>query len=866
MKSPWLLPVLSTACVSALDAGSSFMSLCSDISLNPSTGVLSAGCNLSASDTAPINSSVDLNGCLGWGPSRESEPIKYMENEIYPSVDGRLSDYCGSCSLLKPGDSDKQVGYMFCSCSPQVSAIGLEATFDLATVVSVGDNGCLQCLNAKQECAVRQAAVPARPSVEDALRLLNHGSAIPNSRAILDAIDDEPCELSVQRLAETFPEALPETYENTGFTSCHDDYGLCCFKTHPSASQFIEGFKLINDSTYFYRFHYHQGRPLTRSKKWDKLASVFRICASPDRSLCVLPNTGPAWYFGEDPPITTTSSRSPEVTTVTTTTYVNSKGMATVATNLPPGAAARQLTWSLTTTTLHPTLVAARQNQAVSPLHEPREEGFALRDLLMDLLIQRQEGAKAETSTSTSTSTTSTTVPTLPTSPAQPTIALNGNTLDKEGVTRLIADHVHVRTKRPVAVSIQMVMVCSPNDGGIACNKQVGKPTLVVLKSPNAHRVSFKEDLDFLELGNAITKSATIDSQTTDFLVDLSITVTCQKVRHFGLRCQEDALSVLFNQDSQLTARHLGVRSPSTLSRRNSSSSSNSSRNGIIIDLSKVDVAELVNMMLAATNIDDIHKANLVLKVKALSCTSMDGNRGCSDVVVSLAEAGNVPLRIQPRIAMPPSPLSSMDDDKTTTVTKTKTKTEKGKSTTKTESFTVTKTTTEKAKPTTRSKSVTETKASSKSASTKTSTKSLTKTTSSRSTSTKSLTSKPTSTKTKTVTSSKSTATKTKTKEKSTRTKTVTKTLSEATSTKSKTNSSAKTATKTTTSSRPTRNKSVTSKSTLTKTKTETISSKSNDKNKTHASLATEISGASPRSTNAAASRPRNWITVLRGE
>lgn len=86
MKPSWLVPVLSTACASTLDVEGSFMHLCSDISLHPNTGVLSASCNLGSSDAVPVNTSVDLNGCLGWGPSLEPEPIKYSENEIYPSV------------------------------------------------------------------------------------------------------------------------------------------------------------------------------------------------------------------------------------------------------------------------------------------------------------------------------------------------------------------------------------------------------------------------------------------------------------------------------------------------------------------------------------------------------------------------------------------------------------------------------------------------------------------------------------------------------------------------------------------------------------------------------------------------------------
>lgn len=87
MKPSWVVPVLFTACASALDVQSSFMDLCSDISLSPNTGVLSASCKPDSSDAAAVDTSVDLNGCLGWGPSHDPEPIKYMENEIYRSVE-----------------------------------------------------------------------------------------------------------------------------------------------------------------------------------------------------------------------------------------------------------------------------------------------------------------------------------------------------------------------------------------------------------------------------------------------------------------------------------------------------------------------------------------------------------------------------------------------------------------------------------------------------------------------------------------------------------------------------------------------------------------------------------------------------------
>lgn len=86
MKGQWLLLAALAGCISAeARQDRSFMTVCSELELDPSRGLLNAFCSSQSSGKADHVSQVDLNGCLGWGPTSDFEPIPSVENELYPA-------------------------------------------------------------------------------------------------------------------------------------------------------------------------------------------------------------------------------------------------------------------------------------------------------------------------------------------------------------------------------------------------------------------------------------------------------------------------------------------------------------------------------------------------------------------------------------------------------------------------------------------------------------------------------------------------------------------------------------------------------------------------------------------------------------
>lgn len=58
--------------------------------------------------------------------------LKPREHDANDRSRGHFSDFCDKCVLIKPGQSDRQVGYILCSCGPKGSEIRLEYTYDLS--------------------------------------------------------------------------------------------------------------------------------------------------------------------------------------------------------------------------------------------------------------------------------------------------------------------------------------------------------------------------------------------------------------------------------------------------------------------------------------------------------------------------------------------------------------------------------------------------------------------------------------------------------------------------------------------------------------------------------------------------------------
>lgn len=62
----------------------------------------------------------------------------------------------------------------------------------------------------------------------------------------------------------------------------------------------------------------------------------------------------------------------------------------------------------------------------------------------------------------------------------------------------------------------------------------------------------------------------------------------------------------------------------------------NTTKPEVVIDLDQLDVSGLVDIMLDATNIEEVHRAEIDMKVKAI-CESNHGATGCSDMVIEMS-------------------------------------------------------------------------------------------------------------------------------------------------------------------------------------------------------------------------------------
>lgn len=61
------------------------MTSCSEIELDPNRGLLNAFCPSQSSEKVDHVSQVDLNGCLGWGPSGKAGDIDLLKNKLVPA-------------------------------------------------------------------------------------------------------------------------------------------------------------------------------------------------------------------------------------------------------------------------------------------------------------------------------------------------------------------------------------------------------------------------------------------------------------------------------------------------------------------------------------------------------------------------------------------------------------------------------------------------------------------------------------------------------------------------------------------------------------------------------------------------------------
>ncbi|KAJ4417986.1 hypothetical protein N0V82_005838 [Gnomoniopsis sp. IMI 355080] len=269
MKTRWLLllPALS-GCVSAELAGRNLMKSCHDVDLI-GPGALYAACSAKDKNLDEAESKLDLNGCLGWGPSEELEKANVVGHRLFPSEDGNFTQYCGSCYIIQEGESATQVGHILCNCAEKDSDVTLEYMFDLNEIVEVNDDGCLTCGGAEVDChRFEEKKAPA--SLE--------GLPITGSDNETDIYD---CDGSVAAALKDYPNAIPKTYKARPIQPCSLKLGpgLCCYYPPGGEGYGTLGFHFIETQNFIYRIEYGRN---DENGDYTVLRLVLRYCKYPE--------------------------------------------------------------------------------------------------------------------------------------------------------------------------------------------------------------------------------------------------------------------------------------------------------------------------------------------------------------------------------------------------------------------------------------------------------------------------------------------------------------------------------------------------------------------------------------------------------
>ncbi|KAK7735591.1 hypothetical protein SLS53_007505 [Cytospora paraplurivora] len=222
---------------------------CEDLTIDTDTGVLSGECYVGKH---PALTSVDLKACLGWGSLVDPRKL----HEDMPA---------GSRSGLVPVKN------------PEGADFKIEYSLDLTNVVSVTDNGCLQCMGASGDCAPE---VPLETFRRFAFGGLE-SDGFNDVEALLDWLElrseaaRTPCEAQII----AHPQFIPETFPNTTYHRCKEDHSFCCYQARGSrCSTRFEAFLLIEANKYWYRIHYTIN---FRTLEIESPAAVFQLCQYP---------------------------------------------------------------------------------------------------------------------------------------------------------------------------------------------------------------------------------------------------------------------------------------------------------------------------------------------------------------------------------------------------------------------------------------------------------------------------------------------------------------------------------------------------------------------------------------------------------
>ncbi|KAL1855321.1 hypothetical protein Daus18300_011138 [Diaporthe australafricana] len=150
--------------VTVSKAGSRLLDACDESSLDISDGVLSGECHV-AGNTAVT--SVDLDQCLGWSSRAGHLGLFGDTTGLAPAKDGAFTDHCSPCYVIKRGEHNQNVAQLLCNCGPDDSDISIEYILDLEDLVTVTEDGCLECMGATGKCT---RVAPSRTSRDASIK------------------------------------------------------------------------------------------------------------------------------------------------------------------------------------------------------------------------------------------------------------------------------------------------------------------------------------------------------------------------------------------------------------------------------------------------------------------------------------------------------------------------------------------------------------------------------------------------------------------------------------------------------------------------------------------------------------------------
>lgn len=249
----------------------------------------------------------------------------------------------------------------------------------------------------------------------------------------------------------------------------------------------------------------------------------------------------------------------------------------------------------------------------------------------LPILTETGRGATTNSAETMSPDSSSPASPPNSTEP-DPPVSFDTEKVNKQRLGEIIASRLDIETNEAVTIGMRMITACWKNQ-----HRRVnhGKDTecddtyipTFGFSVPEDSEVHFKGPLVEESIHDIFEDSVTFTSDEM-FAIDLDLKASCQNLESGDPQCDQDGISIEAHFSQPGPPTDLGAA-------RAFEHLPDSSNSTLIIDLSKLDVGALINLILNVTNIDEVHSATLDLRVIA-RCSSEDGVLGCPEMVFDM--------------------------------------------------------------------------------------------------------------------------------------------------------------------------------------------------------------------------------------